>query len=44
VTAGGNKYFILLVDDYSRWMEVHMLKSKDQALTVFEKYKAEMEN
>jgi hypothetical protein len=28
VTAGGNKYFMLLVDDCSRWMRVYMLKSK----------------
>jgi hypothetical protein len=43
-TAGGNKYFMLLVDDHSRWMEVHMLKSKDQALAAFVKYKAQVEN
>jgi len=43
-TAGGNKYFMLLVDDHSRWMEVHMLKSKDQALAAFVKYKVEAEN
>jgi len=43
-TAGGNKYFMLLVDDHSRWMEVHMLKSKDQALAAFVKYKVEVEN
>lgn len=43
-TAGGNKYFMLLVDDYSRWMHVFLLKSKDQAVEVFVKYKAEVEN
>lgn len=43
-TAGGNKYFMLLVDDCSRWMHVYLLKSKDQAVEVFVKYKAEVEN
>jgi len=43
-TPGGNKYFMLLVDDYSRWMQVYMLKSKDQACEAFVKFKAETEN
>jgi transposase InsO family protein len=37
-TVGGEKY------GYSRWMDVHMLKSKDQALAAFVKYKAQAEN
>jgi len=44
VTAGGNKYFMLLVDDCTRWCQVYMLKTKDQASEAFEKYKAEVEN
>jgi hypothetical protein len=43
-TVGGNKYFMLLIDDFSRWSYVYMLKSKDQALDAFIKYKAEVEN
>jgi hypothetical protein len=43
-TLGGNKYFMLLVDDYSRWMQVYMLKSKDQACEAFVKFKAETKN
>jgi len=43
-TPGGNKFFMLLVDDFSRWMDVSMLKSKDQAVDEFVKYKAEMQN
>lgn len=39
-TAGGNKYFMLLVDDHSRWMNVYLLKSKNQAVEAFVKYKA----
>ncbi|CAD6270422.1 unnamed protein product [Miscanthus lutarioriparius] len=43
-TAGGNMYFILLVDDHTRWMQVYLLKSKDQAVDYFAKYKAKVEN
>jgi transposase InsO family protein len=43
-TVGGNRYFMLLIDDFSRWSYVYMLKSKDQALDAFVKYKAEVEN
>jgi hypothetical protein len=43
-TAGGNKYFMLLVDDSTRWSYVFMVKTKDQALEAFCKYKAEVEN
>jgi hypothetical protein len=41
--AVGNKYFILFVDDYSGWMNVYMLKSKDQATAALSKFKAEVE-
>lgn len=43
-TLAGNKYFFLLVDDYSRIMWVYMLKSKDQAFDTFKKFKAQVEN
>lgn len=43
-TAGGNKYFLLLVDDFSRVMWVYMLKSKDEALGVFKCFKAKVED
>lgn len=43
-TAGGNKYFMLIVDDFSRWTTVFMLKSKDEASAVFAKFKSEIEN
>lgn len=42
-TYGGNKYFMLLVDDFSRFMWVYMLKSKDEALPVFKKFKLRIE-
>ena len=43
-TAGGNRYFMLLIDDYTRWSYVYVLKTKDQALDAFVKFKAEAEN
>ena len=43
-TVGDNKYFMLLVDDCTRWMLVSILKSKDQACSAFVKFKAEAEN
>lgn len=43
VTPGGNKYFMLLVDDFSRMMWVYMLRSKDEALSVFKRFKAKVE-
>ena len=41
VTAGGSRYFILIVDDYTRWMSVSVLKTKDQAVQAFAKFRAE---
>lgn len=43
-TVGGNKYFMLVVDDCTRFTYVYMLKSKDQAVDAFVRYKAEAEN
>ena len=36
-TPRGNKYFILVVDDYSRYMWIELLKSKDEAHTCFKR-------
>lgn len=43
-TPAGNRYFRLLVDDYSRMMWVYMLKTKDEALDCFKKFKLLVEN
>jgi histone deacetylase 1/2 len=40
---GGASYFLLVVDDYSRYMWVELLKSKDQALECFKKIKNRVE-
>ena len=38
-TIGGKRYFILIVDDYSRCMWVALLKEKSEALEQFKKFK-----
>lgn len=43
-TPAGNRYFFLLVDDYSRKMWVYMLKLKSEAFSVFKKFKQLVEN
>jgi transposase InsO family protein len=42
-THGGKKYFFLVVDDYSRYMWVILLRSKDEAFEAFKKLKAATE-
>lgn len=42
-TQGGNRYFLLLVDDFSRYMWVYLIKTKDEALAMFKKFKLEVE-
>lgn len=42
-TAGENRYFLLLVDDFSRVMWTYMLKSKDEAFGAFKKFKTFVE-
>lgn len=43
-TTGGSKYFMLMVDDCTKFMTVSVLKTKDQASVAFAKFKAEAEN
>ena len=42
--ANSPKYFITLIDDYSRYMYLYLLFSKDEALDAFKVFKAEVEN
>ncbi|GJS30316.1 zinc finger, CCHC-type containing protein [Tanacetum coccineum] len=42
-TPTGNRYFMLLVDDYSRVMWVYLLKTKDEALEVFKNFRKKVE-
>jgi hypothetical protein len=41
---GGQRYFMALSDDASRYCYVYLLKYKDDALNCFKTYKAEVEN
>ena len=43
-TRGGNKYFIIFVDDSTKYWYVYLLKSKDDAIEKFVLYKSEVEN
>ncbi|KAI3684116.1 hypothetical protein L6452_33335 [Arctium lappa] len=43
-TTSGNRYFLLLVDDFSRVMWIYLLKSKDEALSSFQKFRLLVEN
>ncbi|KAJ9544829.1 hypothetical protein OSB04_024536 [Centaurea solstitialis] len=42
-TVAGSRYFMLLVDDYSRYMWVYMIKSKDEAFVTFKRFKVQVE-
>lgn len=43
-TASGNKYFLLIVDDYSRVMWVYLLRSKSDAFGAFKRFRALVED
>lgn len=42
-TSAGNRYFLLLVDDFSRYMWVYFIKTKDEALNAFKVFCALVE-
>ncbi|KAJ0621560.1 putative RNA-directed DNA polymerase [Helianthus annuus] len=42
-TIGGNRFFMLIVDDYCRFMWVYFLKTKDEAFSNFKKFKVKAE-
>nr|GEY26529.1 retrotransposon protein, putative, Ty1-copia subclass [Tanacetum cinerariifolium] len=43
-TKGGDKYFIMFIDDCTKYCYVYLLKSKDEAIDKFVLYKTEVEN
>ena len=43
MNANGPKYFITFIDDYSRYMYLYLLHSKDEALGAFNVFKAEVD-
>ncbi|XXG41748.1 hypothetical protein AAC387_Pa01g2150 [Persea americana] len=43
-TKGVKKYFLIFIDDCTRYCYVYLLRNKDEALEMFEHYKNEVEN
>ena len=37
-SLGGSRYFILFIDDYSKWTVVYIMKKKSESIKCFEKY------
>ena len=44
MTRGGKKIYVIFVDDHSRFTKLYLLKTKDEILEMFIKYKNEAEN
>ena len=44
LTRGGKRYFITFIDDCSRYIYVHLLRTKDEAFEAFKEFKAKVEN
>ena len=44
MTKGGKRFYVIFVDDYSRFTKLYLLKFKDEALEMFIKYKTKVEN
>jgi hypothetical protein len=44
LTQGKKRYFRSFIDDATRWCQLYLIKSKDEALGCFKIYKAEVEN
>lgn len=42
-TIGGNKYFLLIVDDFTRFMWIFLMKTKDETFDLFKKFKIQVE-
>ncbi|KAL0553832.1 hypothetical protein IC582_007736 [Cucumis melo] len=43
-SRGGKNYYVSFVDDYSRFTKIYLIKIKDEAGSMFLKFKAESEN
>ena len=44
MTRGGKRFYVIFVDDHSRFTKLYLLRTKDEALEMFIKYKREVEN
>lgn len=39
-SLGGNRYFIIFVDEFSRMLWLYLIKAKSEALDMFKRFKA----
>ena len=44
MTRGGKNFYVIFVDDHSIFTKIYLLKTKDDVLEMFMKYKSEVEN
>ena len=44
MTRGGKRFYLIFVDDHSRFTKLYLLRTKDEALEMFIKYKSEVDN
>ena len=44
MTRGGKNFYMIFVDDHSRFTKIQLLRTKDEVLEMFIKYKSEVEN
>ena len=44
MTRSGKRFYVIFIDDHSRFTKLYLLRTKDEALEVFIKYKNEVEN
>ena len=44
MTRGGKNFYVIFVDDHSRFTKLYLLRTKDEALEMFINYKSEVEN
>ena len=43
-TIGGNKYFVLFVDEFSRKLWIYVIRRKDEVFKIFKRFKILVEN
>ena len=44
MTRGDKKFYVIFVNDHSRFTKLYLLRTKDEVLEIFIKYKNEVEN
>ena len=44
LTRGEKRYFIIFIDDFSRYTYIYLMRNKNEVFDMFKKYKTEVEN